>query len=83
MSGIVLEYYSGGSLKSVLDEGRVKYYGWERWSVQIADALVTMHRARKAHLDLKPENIVLDDEDNAVLIDLGGVQFTFEWSYPD
>lgn len=80
VSGILLEYYSGGSLQCVLNEQRVKEFSWERWAVQIGNALDTIHRAKKTHMDLKPSNVVLDDDGNAVLIDISGIGgVTHEW----
>ena len=38
---------------------------------QIAEALKLMHSQNMCHLDVKPDNIMLDDKDNAVLIDFG------------
>lgn len=54
ISGILLEYYSGGSLQKVLNEDRVKKFRWERWAAQIGTALNTIHRAKKTHMDLEP-----------------------------
>ncbi|KAJ5952685.1 uncharacterized protein N7479_011098 [Penicillium vulpinum] len=61
VGSIWLEYYSGGSLQCVLNEQRVKEFGWERWIVRIGNAFSFIHCAKKTHMDLKPSNIVLDD----------------------
>ncbi|KAJ5784029.1 protein kinase domain-containing protein [Penicillium psychrosexuale] len=84
VSGILLEYYSGGSLQRVLNEQRVREFGWERWAVQIGNALGIIHRAKKTHMDLKPSNVVLDDNGNAVLIDISGIGgVTHGWRAPE
>lgn len=84
VNGILLEYYSGGSLQRVLNEKRIGEYDWERWAVQIGDALDILHRAKKTHMDLKPSNVVLDDDGNAVLIDISGIGgVTHEWRAPE
>ncbi|KAJ5577963.1 uncharacterized protein N7459_006927 [Penicillium hispanicum] len=84
INGILLEYHSGGSLQFILKEGIVSDCGWEQWAVQIGDALDTMHRAQKTHMDLKPSNIVLDKDGNAVLIDISGIGgVTREWQSPE
>ena len=84
ISGILLEYYSGGTLQCALNEQRVKEFSWERWAIQIGNALDTIHRAKKTHMDLKPSNVVLDDEGNAVLIDISGIGgVTHQWRAPE
>ncbi|OAX83226.1 serine/threonine protein kinase [Emergomyces africanus] len=84
VTGIVLEYYSGGSLQRVLSEHRLLEFSWEQWPLQIATALACFHRVRKSHMDIKPSNIVLDADGNAVLIDIsciGGI--THGWRAPE
>ncbi|KAJ5269956.1 hypothetical protein N7497_009292 [Penicillium chrysogenum] len=84
ISGILLDYYSGGSLQRVLDEQRIREFGWERWAVQIGNALSIIHRAKKTHMDIKPSNVVIDDSGNAVLIDISGIGgVTHEWRAPE
>ncbi|PYI25428.1 hypothetical protein BP00DRAFT_490914 [Aspergillus indologenus CBS 114.80] len=53
---ILLKAYSGGSLRQVLLENRVAEYAWRKWP------------AKKTHMDIKPLNIVIDSEGNAVLL---------------
>lgn len=84
ISGILMEYYNGGTFDWLLHEDCVTDSSWERWALQIGNALDTMHRAGKTHMDLKPSNIVLDKNGNAVIIDIscfGGV--THEWQAPE
>ncbi|PWY96141.1 protein kinase [Aspergillus sclerotioniger CBS 115572] len=82
--GIVLEYYSGGSLKTLLKEHCLLDFAWERWALQIATALACFHMAGKTHLDIKPANIVIDADGNAVLIDISGIGgYTHGWRAPE
>lgn len=67
----VMEYMEDGSLDELIakrhglsEEETVKY------SLQIASALAFMHSNKMLHLDLKPKNIMMNN-DNAVLIDFG------------
>ena len=84
ISGILLEYYSGGSLQRVFNEKRIREFDWERWAVQIGNALDIFHRAKKTHMDIKPSNVVLDDDGNAVIIDISGIGgVTHEWRAPE
>jgi len=41
------------------------------WTLQIGSALDAVHGAGRAHRDVKPVNILLDDHGNAVLADFG------------
>lgn len=68
-----MKYLEGGSLRDLihqrqqpLDEQQALHY-----VRQIADALGYMHDKRICHLDVKPANIMLDGDDNAILIDFG------------
>ena len=64
----VMKYFSGGSLSfnSAIPEDVAL-----RYANQLASALRFIHQKRMMHLDVKPSNILLDDEGNVVLIDFG------------
>ena len=84
VSGILLVYYSGGPLKSVLNEERIREFGWERWAIQIGRALNVINEAKKTHMDIRPSNVVLDNDGNAVLIDISGIGGTkYGWLPPE
>ena len=68
----VMEYASGGSLASkVKREGFLPEAEATRYIRQVADALDYIHQRKMSHLDVKPANIMLDEEDNTLLIDFG------------
>lgn len=54
-----------------------------KWPVQIARGLQQLHRLNMAHMDLKPSNIVIDINDNAVIIDISGLAITTDWLAPE
>lgn len=67
-----MEYLSGGSLSDLIQENdglpeaeALKYIK------QIGDALSYMHSMKMLHLDIKPANIVFDDNHVAKIIDYG------------
>ena len=64
----VMKYFSGGSLSfnSAIPEDVAL-----RYTNQLASALRFIHQKRMMHLDIKPSNILLDDDGNVVLIDFG------------
>ncbi|GIK01719.1 hypothetical protein Aspvir_005757 [Aspergillus viridinutans] len=82
--GILLVFYPGGSLQNLFNENRVREHPWGRWTTQIATAINCLHEAGKTHMDIKPSNVVIDGNGNAVLIDISGVGgITHEWRAPE
>lgn len=67
----VMAYIPGGSLDSRIGRQGLSLSQTMHYAEQIATALAYMHQHRMLHLDLKPSNIVIDADDNAVLIDFG------------
>lgn len=69
---IILEFMSGGNLRSMLrkqrqlSQSQVMEYGQK-----IAEALAASHGASIIHRDLKPENILFDQDRNPHLADFG------------
>ncbi|MBC1241623.1 serine/threonine-protein kinase [Nostoc sp. 2RC] len=72
---IVMEFISGKSLfqilqhEGVLDENRLNSY-----FLTIAEALKVIHGNNLLHRDIKPDNILIDSQDRAVLIDFGATK---------
>ena len=68
----VMEYHAAGSLGSLVDSrGALGKEDALYYVRQVASALGYIHSRRMMHLDVKPDNILIDDEGNAVLIDFG------------
>lgn len=82
LRGFLLEYHPGGTLEDALKENRV-CVGSRRWPVQIARGLQQLHRKSIAHMDLKPSNIVISINDDAVIVDIGGTAVTKDWLAPE
>ncbi len=69
---IAMEYIPGHSLKYILEkEGIVPEQKVLKYIDQIAQALQFVHEKNILHLDIKPSNIIIDNNDNARLIDFG------------
>ena len=70
-----MEFIPGKSLydilkeKGVLFESKIKHY-----FIQIAQALKVVHGNNFLHRDIKPDNILIDSQDRAVLIDFGATK---------
>lgn len=68
----VMDYLSGGSLSDLVQRNGIlaeaTALGYIR---QVADALSYIHARNINHLDIKPSNVLIDGNGNAVVIDFG------------
>lgn len=48
----------------------------KKWMLQTLSAIQFLHQNGFTHLDIKTDNIMIDSEDNAVLADFSGLNFT-------
>jgi serine/threonine protein kinase/ABC-type glycerol-3-phosphate transport system substrate-binding protein len=68
---LVMRYLRGGNLRDALRDGPLDTDGALRVTDQIALALASAHRQGVVHRDVKPENVLFDEEGNAYLSDFG------------
>ena len=68
---IVMEYLAGGSLADRLRDGRVPPDTAIAWLYQAAMALDAAHAAGIVHRDIKPGNLLLDDDGEVHVSDFG------------
>ena len=69
---IAMEFISGHSLKYMLEKkGALPEEKALKYICQIGRALHFVHEKNILHLDIKPSNILIDQNDNAYLIDFG------------
>jgi serine/threonine protein kinase len=68
---LVQEYVSGSTLQERHAAGAISHQDVTRWIVQLADALQYAHEQGIIHRDVKPSNILIDESDNAHLMDFG------------
>ncbi|CAG8227947.1 unnamed protein product [Penicillium salamii] len=80
ITGFLLEYHPGGTLQQILESDSQFGALPIQWALQIGTALRSLHNRRRTHLDIKPPNVVLDVNQNAILIDVSG-SGAFEWDW--
>ncbi len=76
---MVIEWVNGRLLRSILneepqlpnEEPQLPIERAVNLTLQICDALDTLHKHGVVHRDLKPENVMVDDADHVKLIDFG------------
>ncbi|MCL5985409.1 MAG: Stk1 family PASTA domain-containing Ser/Thr kinase [Actinobacteria bacterium] len=69
---LVMEYVKGRMLKEIiLQESPLPYEKIIKYSMQICDALNTAHKNDLIHRDIKPQNIIISDDDILKITDFG------------
>ncbi len=68
---LIMRWLRGGSLRQALERGPWNLEPASRLLAQVAAALGYAHRQGVVHRDVKPANVLLDEEGNAYLSDFG------------
>jgi predicted Ser/Thr protein kinase len=72
---LAMPFIQGETLQSYLVAGRISDEDAARWIGQVAGALDFAHRQGIVHRDVKPSNVIIDREGNALLTDFGLARF--------
>ena len=68
----VMDYIEGQTLGQLIDKkGRLSEAETIRYIRQVSETLKYVHSKNMLHLDIKPGNIMIDEDDTAILIDFG------------
>jgi serine/threonine protein kinase len=69
---LVMKYCAGGSLQALIRRlGRLPLELCRLYAAEVLLALVHLHEKKVLYRDLKPDNVVLDEERHAMLTDFG------------
>ena len=68
---LVMRLLHGGSLRGLIEKGALPVQKTATMLNQIAAALHVAHRNGIIHRDIKPDNVLIDEEHNAYLTDFG------------
>lgn len=68
---LVLDFIAGCSLRQWRASDKITPAQAARWTAQAARALAEVHRQGLIHLDIKPENILIDESGEARVVDFG------------
>jgi serine/threonine protein kinase len=73
---MVMDFEDGTSLSKMLKQGR-KFNERSLWSIvqPVAEGLERAHRVGVLHRDIKPPNILINEDGRPVLIDFGSARF--------
>jgi serine/threonine protein kinase len=77
---LVMEYIAGETLESLLKRGSVPIPRACAWAADLVGALAVAHRAGIIHGDVKPGNILVDEEGHVKLGDFGVARYATQVS---
>lgn len=78
---IAMPYYKNGSLKSLAATKNLTIREVIRYSVQFLSGLHNIHSKGLIHFDIKPDNILLSDSNEALLSDFGLAKATNSFGF--
>jgi eukaryotic-like serine/threonine-protein kinase len=68
---IVMPYYEGGTLKSIIAQGPLPVERAARCAIQLAEGLAHAHAAGVIHRDIKPANLMFAADGRIKILDFG------------
>lgn len=85
VKGLLISYASNGALVDLLYDyhGELPWHRREKWAKQIVQGLSSIHEAGFVQGDFTLSNIVIDDADNAQIIDINRRGCPVGWEPPE
>jgi len=72
---IVMPFVDGQTLQQLVEQkGRLDYETAVNYIAQLSDAVDYIHQRNILHRDIKPDNVIITPENNAILIDFGSAR---------
>ena len=68
---ICMDFYSGETLKKIIERGPLKINDAIDIAIQIAQGLAVAHEAKEFHRDIKPANIMITERREVKIVDFG------------
>lgn len=75
---IAMPYYKNGSLKSLMSKRMLTAREIIRYAIQFISGVAHIHSKGLLHLDIKPDNILISNNNEALLSDFGLADYTDE-----
>jgi serine/threonine protein kinase len=72
---LAMPYYSNGSLKTIIDSRYLTSREIIRYALQFLSGLNNIHSKQLLHYDIKPENILIDESNRALISDFGLAEY--------
>jgi serine/threonine-protein kinase len=71
IAAISMEYFAGDALSSIIHKGVLEPERAVKLAITISKALEVAHQAEVVHRDMKPANILVDDNNMVKIVDFG------------
>jgi eukaryotic-like serine/threonine-protein kinase len=78
---LAMPYYSKGSIKALIDSRALSSREIIRYSLQFLSGLNNVHSKRLIHFDIKCENVLLSNKNQALLSDFGLAEYTKHYGF--
>lgn len=75
---MVMPYYKNGSIQSILDKRNLTIAEAVRYSLEFLSGLLFVHSCQLVHFDIKPTNILINNNGKAALTDFGLAKYLDE-----